>query len=112
SQTKAIVSTAVMMLQEEGKLLITDPISRYLPEFENTTVAQPRDGGGYDVVAARRPITIRHLLTHTSGFSYGEGVAADVWEKAGIQGWYFANRDEPIAATIERLAALPADAQP
>ena len=112
SQTKAIVSTAVMMLQEEGALLIRDPVGDYLPEFRETTVAVPRDRGGYDVVPARRPITIRDLLTHTSGFGYGTGVAADRWQSAGIQGWYFADRDEPIAETVKRIAALPADAQP
>src|SRR5690606_3408897 len=46
SQTKALVSVAVMMLQEQGALLITDPVGRYLPEFRNTTVAVPRDSGG------------------------------------------------------------------
>ena|SRR5690606_9468365 len=112
SQTKAIVSTAVMMLQEEGALLIGDPVGDYLPEFRETTVALPRDDGGYDVVRARRPITIRDLLTHTSGFGYGTGVAADRWQSAGLQGWYFADRDEPIAETVKRIAALPADAQP
>jgi CubicO group peptidase (beta-lactamase class C family) len=112
SQTKAIVSTAVMMLQEQGELLISDPVGKYLPEFLETTVAVPREGGGYDVVPADRPITIRDLLTHTSGFAYGTGIAGDEWQKAGIQGWYFADRDEPIADTIARIAALPAEAQP
>jgi CubicO group peptidase (beta-lactamase class C family) len=112
SQTKAVVSTAVMMLQEQGKLLIGDPVGKYLPEFEETTVAVPRPGGGYDVVKASRPVTVRDLLTHTSGFGYGTGVADDVWAEAGIQGWYFADRDEPIADTIARIAKLPADAHP
>lgn len=112
SQTKAIVSVAVMMLQEQGALLITDPVGRYLPEFAETTVAVRRDDGGYDVVPARRPITIRDLLTHTSGIGYGMGVAADRWRDAGIQGWYFADRDEPISATVRKIATLPADAQP
>lgn len=112
SQTKAVVSVAVMMLQEQGKLLITDPVGKYLPEFQETTVAIPREGGGYDVVKARRPITIRDLLTHTAGIGYGSGVAADKWKEAGIQGWYFADRDEPVGATVARMAALPFDAQP
>src|SRR5215207_535715 len=64
SQSKAPVSVAVMILQEEGKLLIGDPVSRYLPEFAKTTVAVRRAGGaGYDVVPAKRAITIRDLLT-------------------------------------------------
>ena len=68
--------------------------------------------GGYDVVDARRPISVRDLLTHTSGVSYGNGPAADRWEDAGIQGWYFADRDEPVGDTIAALAALPFDSQP
>ncbi len=112
SQTKAVVSVAAMALQEEGALLISDPVSKYLPEFARTTVAVARDSGRYDIVPARRPITIRDLLTHTSGVSYGNGPAADRWKAAGIQGWYFADRDEPIGATIARMAALPFDAQP
>jgi CubicO group peptidase (beta-lactamase class C family) len=112
SQTKAIVSTAAMILQEEGKLLITDAVGDYLPEYRETTVAVPRANGGYDVVRANRQITVRDLLTHTSGFDYGQGVAADKWAAAGIQGYYFSDRNEPIRATVARMASLPASAQP
>jgi CubicO group peptidase (beta-lactamase class C family) len=112
SQTKALVSVGIMMLQEEGRLLIADPLEKYLPEFHETTVAVPRAGGGYDVVPAKRAITLRDLLTHTSGISYGMGPAAEAWSKAGFQQWYFADRDEPIAATVARMAKLPFDAQP
>ena len=112
SQTKAIISTGVMVLQEEGRLLISDPVGRYLPEFARTQVAVGRDGGGYEVVDARGRITIRQLLTHTSGVSYGNGPASDRWESAGIQGWYFADREEPVGDTIARIAALPFDAHP
>lgn len=112
SQTKAIISVAVMMLQEQGQLLITDPLHRYLPEYAETTVAVPDEDGGYEVVPAERPITIRDLLTHTSGISYGSGPAADQWAEAGLQGWYTAHLDEPIRETVRRMASLPFDAQP
>lgn len=111
SQTKAIVSTAAMILQEEGKLLIGDPVGKYIPSFADTTVAVKTDDG-YDIVPAERKITIRDLLTHTSGYDYGDGLASDKWEEAGIQGYYFAERDEPIGATVSRMGALPAQAQP
>lgn len=112
SQTKAIVSVGVMMLQEEGKLLISDPVGDYIPEFKETTVAIPLEDGGYEVVKANRPITIRDLLTHSAGIGYGNGPAKDLWEKAGIQGWYFAHREEPILETVKKIAKLPFDAQP
>lgn len=112
SQSKALTSVAIMMLQEEGKLLITDPVGKYLPEYQKTKVAIARDSGRYDVVDAKRAITIRDLLTHMAGISYGYGPARQAWSEAGITGWYFANRDEPIRETVRRMAALPFDAQP
>lgn len=113
SQTKALVSVGVMVLQEEGRLLISDRVGKYLPEFLETTVAvQNTVGSGYEVVKALRPITIHDLLTHTAGIGYGGGAAKDRWEAAGITGWYFANRDEPVGATVSRMPALPFDAQP
>jgi CubicO group peptidase (beta-lactamase class C family) len=112
SQTKALVSVGIMMLQEDGALLISDPVSRYLPAFATTTVATARSDGGYDVEPARRAITLRDLLTHTSGVGYGGGPGADRWEQAGISGWYFADRNEPVRSTIERMPSLPFPAQP
>ena len=112
SQSKAIISVGIMILQEEGKLLISDRVGKYIPAFKETKVAVAKEDEGYEIVKAKKAITIRHLLTHTSGVGYGGGVARDLWEKAEIQGWYFANRDEPIQATVNRMADLPFDAQP
>jgi CubicO group peptidase (beta-lactamase class C family) len=117
SQTKAFTSVAVMMLVEEGKIGLADPVSRCIPAFKKTTVALPPPAGAIagspvSVVPAKREITIRDLLTHTAGISYGDGPAADLWKAAGIQGWYFADRSEPVSAVVERMAALPMDAQP
>jgi CubicO group peptidase (beta-lactamase class C family) len=112
SQSKAIVSVGVMMLVEDGRLLLSDPVGRYLTEFRNTTVAVANENGGYDVVPASRPINVRDLLTHTSGIGYGSGPAAERWREAGLDSWYFADRDEPIRETVSRIANLPAAAHP
>jgi CubicO group peptidase (beta-lactamase class C family) len=117
SQTKAFTSVAAMMLVEEGRLGLADPVSRYVPAFKKTTVALPPPPGAVPgspvtVVPAKREITIHDLLTHTAGISYGDGPAAALWKAAGIQGWYFADRSEPVSAVVERMAALPMDAQP
>jgi len=117
SQTKALTSVAILSLMEEGKIGLGDPAGRYIPAFAKTTVAAPT---GSDVVAtpARRPITIRDLLTHTAGISYGTSpsVAALYEAKrlgpAAGYGWYTADKDEPICDTMTRLASLPFVAQP
>ncbi|MDG1821967.1 MAG: serine hydrolase [Flavobacteriaceae bacterium] len=112
SQTKAIVSVGIMMLQEEGKLLLSDPLSKYISEFKETTVAIKEEDGGYKVEKAKREIKIRDLLTHTSGIGYGYGVAAEKWKNAEIQGWYFAHRTEPVLETVKKMANLPMEAHP
>lgn len=112
SQTKAITSLAIMMLQERGLLDINQPLSKYLPEWSNPQVAVSDDSGGYTLEPARNEITLRHLLTHTGGMSYGTGRSAAEWQRANMQGWYFADRNEPIRETIARMASLPLDAHP
>ncbi|MCX8160255.1 MAG: beta-lactamase family protein [Candidatus Saccharicenans sp.] len=115
SQSKAVTSVAVMMLMEEGKLLLDDPVSKYIPEFKETYVAvraENKEARGYSLVPARRQITIRDLLTHTAGISYGEGPAKDEYLKAGIHGWFLTDKDMTIGELVKRLARLPFDAQP
>jgi len=117
SQSKAITSAAIMSLVEEGKVAINDPASRYIPGFAKTMVAVAGEGG-VKVVPARRQITVRDLLTHTAGISYGTNpsVAAQYELKglgpaAGL-GWYTADKNEAICTTMETLATLPFVAQP
>ena len=116
SQTKAITSTAILALMEEGKIAIDEPVSHFIPTFEKTTVALPGEGG--EIVPAKRPITIHHLLTHTAGISYGtEPRVAQLYQAKGLgpaagYGWYTADKDEPICRSMERLGTLPFVAQP
>ena len=110
SMTKAITSVAIMVLMEEGKLLLNDPVSKFIPAFAKTTVAS--SGGSGEPVPARRSITIRDLLTHTSGISYGGGALESTYKGKNVYMWYFADKDEPIATTIDRLASLPFEAHP
>jgi CubicO group peptidase (beta-lactamase class C family) len=117
SMSKAVTSVAAMMLVEEGRLGLTDPVSRYIPSFKKTSVFVPPPAGAVagtplSAVPARREITVRDLLTHTSGMSYGWGPAEAQYKAANVLGWYFADKAEPIAAAIDRLAVLPFDAQP
>ena len=117
SQSKALTSVAILQLMEEGKLTVNDKAGQWIPTFAQTSVGTKSDNGLY-VVPAKRPITIRDLLTHTAGISYGqEPELAPVYEAKGLGpaagfGWYFADKDEPICTTIERLGTLPFKAQP
>jgi CubicO group peptidase (beta-lactamase class C family) len=109
SMSKAITSVAIVMLMEEGRLLLNDPVSKIIPSFAKTTVAAQGNG---DPVPAKRAITIRDLLTHTAGISYGAGALESTYKAKDLYMWYFADNDEPIAASIDRLATLPFEAQP
>ena len=120
SQTKAITSAAILVLLEEGKLTLTDPVSRYIPSFASSKVAVRNDApdAAPEIVPAKRPITIRDLLTHTAGISYGtDRQVAALYEAKGLGpaagfGWFTADKDEPICDTMERLGTLPFVAQP
>jgi CubicO group peptidase (beta-lactamase class C family) len=117
SQTKALTSVGILSLMEEGKLGLNDPVSRYIPTFGKTTVAV-RSGPTVTFEPAKRAITIRDLLTHTAGISYGTGAEVSaLYEAKGLGpaagfGWYTADKAEPICDTMERLGTLPFVAQP
>lgn len=117
SMSKAVTSVAVMILYEEGRFLLHDPVSKYLPAFAHSVVAEPAPAGSpagvtYVTVPARRPIQIRDLLTHTAGLTYGNGLAVERYKAAGLHGWYLADKDETIADCINRLATLPLHGHP
>ena len=117
SMSKAVTTVAAMILYEEGKFLLHDPVSKYIPAFAKSVVAVPPPAGSppdvkFVTVPAKRPIQIRDLLTHTAGLSYGDGLAVDLYKQAGIHYWYFADKDETIGQVVNRLATLPLHAQP
>jgi CubicO group peptidase (beta-lactamase class C family) len=116
SQTKAITSVAVMMLYEEGKFLLDDPISKYIPEFKNPRVLDQFNAKDttYTTVPAKREITIRELLTHTSGISYADigndTMRAIYATKAIPVGFVAAPKD--LATEMRKLASMPLACQP
>ncbi len=112
SQSKAITSTAVMMLWEEGKFKLDDPVSKYIPEFKNPTVFKSfkYEDTTYTTVPADKEITIRHLLTHTSGIGYGI-IDVDerfqmIYHKAGVTD-LFTTEKITIGESVRKLARLP-----
>lgn len=112
SQSKAITATAVMMLWEEGKFRLDDPISKYIPEFKNQQVLQTFDAADstWTGEPADSEITIRQLLTHTSGLGYGI-IDSDermkmIYQKAGVTD-LFTTENITIEESVKKLARLP-----
>jgi CubicO group peptidase (beta-lactamase class C family) len=107
SMTKPITSTAVMMLYEEGRFLLDDPVSKYLPEFKNPKVlVKPASGEPYTIPATRE-ITIRDLLRHTSGITYHwNDVLGPMYKSANVAHGLLPY-DGTIEDNVKRLAALP-----
>lgn len=117
SQTKAITSVAIMMLYEEGKLLLDDPVSRYIPSFANQKVLDKFNeaDSSYITVPAKRPVTIRDLLTHTSGIGYaqiGSKEATAIYAKNGIWGGIGVENGMILGDKIKVLGTLPLLHQP
>ncbi|MGE3577601.1 MAG: serine hydrolase domain-containing protein [Vicinamibacterales bacterium] len=117
SMTKTPTGIAVMMLMEEGRLLVSDPVSKFIPAFRKTTVAVPPPAGSpagtpFTVVPAKREITIHDLLTKQAGMGYPPRFLAETYAPLELQSFYFAHKAEPMSAVIDKLAKLPFTSQP
>lgn len=109
SMTKPIVTVAAMMLFEEGRFLLNDPVSDFIPAFRGVRVGVESDGG-LRLVEARREPTVQDLMRHTSGLiyaAYGSPAIARLYAEAGITG-----SDEKLESWVDRLAGLPLAHQP
>lgn len=111
SQTKAITSVAVMMLFEEGKFLLDEPVSKYIPEFADAKVIDKFNSkdSSYTSIPAKRQVTIRDLLTHTSGIDYagiGSETMKAVYGKAGIPTGFVSDKIV-LADNMKKLGTLP-----
>ena len=112
SMTKPVTMTAALMLYEQGKFHLDDPISRYLPEFKDMQVAVGMDeAGNLKTEPAKRLITIRHVMTHTAGFGYGalfdgNSPASKAWAKVGL------GDGSTLAQKTAEIAKLPLNFHP
>ena len=109
SMTKPIVSVAAMMLVEEGRLLITDPVSKTIPAFAGVKAGLV-NGDKLDLKPLRRPVTVQDLMRHTSGLTYGFTGASPVQSLVKAANVTDANRT--LAENVEAMAALPLMHQP
>ena len=116
SMTKPIISVAAMMLYEEGKFLLDDPVSKFIPEFKNPVVLDKYNAKdtSYTTIPAKREITIRNLFSHTSGISYaqiGSDISNAIYFKNGINGG-IGTPYSTLKQVIPKLAKLPLFNQP
>ena len=113
SMTKPLTSTAIMMLYEEGRFQLDDPISKFIPAFANQRVFLGGSRGKMDLAPAERDITFRDLLTHTSGLTYGmmEANAVDALYRAK-DGVDFQTSTATLKDVVEKAASMPLIAQP
>ena len=117
SQTKAITSVAVMILMDEGKLKLDDPVSKYIDEFKNQVVLDSFTASdvSYTTVPVKRDITIRDLLTHSSGIDYaqiGSDAAIAIYRKQGIPGGLGVDNNISLGEKMRLLGKLPLLHQP
>ena len=114
SMTKPLTGTAVMILYEEGKFALSDPISKYLPEFKEMRVYVGKKGGEIVTKAANKPITIQHLLTHTSGITYDfwPHPVGQILTKSGLDIASAYKNELNLEAYIKLLAKQPLFSQP
>ncbi|MBM3773026.1 MAG: beta-lactamase family protein [Acidimicrobiia bacterium] len=114
SMTKPVTSVAVMMLVEEGRLALTDPVSKYIPAFRETRVAVKGDGTTVTFEPVRRQMTVRDLLTHRSGLSYGfadSGPVGEAYRRGSVSDGLTVT-EGTIADNVERMAKAPLLSQP
>jgi len=109
SMTKPVTVVATLILYEEGKFLLTDPVSRYLPEFADMQVYIDEQDGKPRTRPAQRPITIEQLLTHTSGLSYDDDTASGVPKMYVEANLWTVNS---LAEFTAKLATLPLAFEP
>jgi CubicO group peptidase (beta-lactamase class C family) len=109
SMTKPITGVALMTLYEQGRFQLDDPVSKYLPGFEQMKVFAGSEGGEVKVVDAKRPVTIRDLMCHTAGLAYGlmASPVDDLYKKAALL-----DRTKNLENMMERLVKLPLVSQP
>ncbi len=112
SMTKPLTSVAIMMLYEEGRFQLDDPIEKFVPAFKNQRVYTGNSRGKIDTVPTERGITFRDLLTHTSGLTYGFMESNIIDFNYRRQGVDFQTAETSLKEVVEKAASMPLIAQP